>query len=162
MATKKQQQATRASAQRTAKGRPAQAGQVNPIATGAARQVESPSAEVAEMGTTSAPEPAPAPTPAPATAETPTHVDEGPNRTAGAKKLSALDAAVRVLEESGQAMNCQELIAAMAAQGYWSSPRGRSPSSTLYSAILRELQSQGEQARFVKTQRGRFARRRAV
>jgi len=38
------------------------------------------------------------------------------------KKLSALDSAARVLTESGQAMNCQEMIEAMAAKGYWSSP----------------------------------------
>jgi hypothetical protein len=156
MATKKKQQATRASAKLTAKGRPDKARQVNTVATAAATQVESSSAEVAEVGTTSAPEPAPV------LAETPAHVEEGANQTNGAKKLSALDAAVRVLEESGQAMNCQELIAAMAARGYWSSPKGRTPAGTLYSAILRELQNQGEQARFVKTERGRFARRGTV
>ena len=51
------------------------------------------------------------------------------------KKLSALDAAVRVLGESGQAMNCQEMIEAMAAKGYWTSPGGKTPSSTLYTAV---------------------------
>jgi HB1, ASXL, restriction endonuclease HTH domain len=156
MATKKKQQATRASAKRPAKGRPAKARNVDAAATAAATQVKYASAEVAEMGTT------PAPELAPPAAETPEHVDEGLNRRAGAKKLSALDAAVRVLEESGQPMNCQELIAAMAAKGYWSSPKGRTPAGTLYSAILRELQSQGEQARFVKTQRGKFAQRGTV
>src|SRR5689334_17930224 len=40
-------------------------------------------------------------------------------------KLSALDAAAKVLGETGQAMNCTELIAAMADKGYWSSPNGR-------------------------------------
>ena len=34
---------------------------------------------------------------------------------ARAAKLSALEAAVRLLGETGQAMNCQEMIAAMAA-----------------------------------------------
>lgn len=158
MATKKKQQGTRASAQRTAKGRATKARKDDTVATGAATQVELPPAEVVEAGTTSTPEPAPVPS----AAETPAHVEERAPLTAGAKKLSALDAAVRVLEESGQAMNCQELIAAMASKGYWSSPKGRTPSSTLYSAILRELQSQGEQARFVKTERGKFARRAAV
>ena len=74
------------------------------------------------------------------------------------KKLSALDAAVRVLGESGQAMNCQEMVAAMAAKGYWSSPGGKTPSSTLYSALLRELKTKGSDARFRKTERGKFAR----
>src|SRR5262249_13533259 len=52
-------------------------------------------------------------------------------------KFSALDAAAKVLEESGQPMTCQEMIDAMAQQGYWSSPGGRTPAATLYSAILR-------------------------
>ena len=43
------------------------------------------------------------------------------------KKLSALSAAARVLEETGQAMTCQEMIAAMAAKGYWTSPGGKTP-----------------------------------
>jgi hypothetical protein len=76
-----------------------------------------------------------------------------------AKRLSALDAAARVLGEAGQPMSCKEMIAAMAAKGYWSSPAGRTPEATLYSAILRELTTKGEQARFVKAQRGHFALR---
>jgi hypothetical protein len=78
------------------------------------------------------------------------------------KKLSALDAAARVLAEAGGALNCQQMIAAMAAKGYWTSPGGKTPWATLYSAILRELATQGVQARFVKTQRGQFARNGAV
>ena len=81
-----------------------------------------------------------------------------PAAAAQPKKLSALDAAVRVLGESGQAMNCQEMIAAMAAKGYWTSPGGKTPSATLYSSILRELKTKGGEARFRKTERGKFAR----
>jgi hypothetical protein len=73
------------------------------------------------------------------------------------KKLSALDAAARVLGESGQAMNCQEMIEAMAAKGYWTSPGGKTPSATLYSSILRELKTKGGDARFRKTERGKFS-----
>ena len=73
-----------------------------------------------------------------------------------AKKLSALDAAARVLAETGRPMNCREMIEAMAEKGYWSSPAGKTPSATLYSAILRELKSKGESARFQKVERGRF------
>jgi hypothetical protein len=72
-------------------------------------------------------------------------------------KLSALDAAAKVLQEAGQPMNCQEMIQAMAAKGYWSSPAGKTPASTLYSSVLRELKSKGKQARFQKTARGQFA-----
>jgi len=39
-----------------------------------------------------------------------------------AKKTSALDAAAKVLAESGEAMTTQAMIEAMAAKGYWSSP----------------------------------------
>ena len=73
------------------------------------------------------------------------------------RKLSALDAAARVLGESSQAMNCQEMIETMAAKGYWSSPGGKTPGATLYSAILRELKVKGADARFRKTERGKFA-----
>ena len=73
------------------------------------------------------------------------------------KKLSALDAAAKVLGESGQAMTTQEMIDAMAFKGYWSSPGGQTPAATLYSALLRELKTKGDQARFVKAAPGRFA-----
>jgi len=46
----------------------------------------------------------------------------------------------------------------MAAQGYWTSPKGRTPASTLYSALLREINRKGGQSRFRKTERGQFAR----
>jgi hypothetical protein len=77
------------------------------------------------------------------------------------KKLSALDAAAKVLGEEGRAMTCKELIETMAAKGYWASPGGKTPEATLYSAILRELQTRGDQARFVKADRGKFALRTA-
>jgi hypothetical protein len=73
------------------------------------------------------------------------------------KKLSALDAAARILSDSGQAMNCKELIEAMAAKGYWTSPGGKTPAATLYSALLREIQTKKEATRFRKTERGKFA-----
>jgi hypothetical protein len=40
--------------------------------------------------------------------------------------------------------------------------KGRTPAGTLYSALLRELQTKGEQARFVKVGRGKFALRAAL
>lgn len=82
-----------------------------------------------------------------------------PDEPASVRKLSAVDAAARVLQETGQAMSCTELIVAMAAKGYWSSPKGRTPAGTLYSAVLRELKTKGDQARFRKTARGKFALR---
>jgi hypothetical protein len=51
------------------------------------------------------------------------------------KKLSALDAAALVLREAGQPLSCPELIAQMAAKGYWSSPKGLTPAATLYTVV---------------------------
>jgi hypothetical protein len=75
------------------------------------------------------------------------------------KKVSALDAAAQVLRETGQAMSCPELIAQMADKGYWTSPKGKTPSSTLYAALTREVQRKGAAARFVKIGPGKFAYR---
>ena len=72
------------------------------------------------------------------------------------RKLSALDAAAKVLQEAGQPMNCQEVIQAMATKGYWSSPAGKTPAATLYSALLREVKTKANQARFQKAARGQF------
>ena len=72
-------------------------------------------------------------------------------------KLSAIAAAARVLEETGRAMTCPELITAMAAKGYWKSPGGKTPAATLYAAIHQEIKTKGADARFRKTERGKFA-----
>ena len=76
---------------------------------------------------------------------------------AKAKKISAVEASVQALAEAGQALTCQEMIATMAAKGYWTSPGGKTPHATLYSAILREITTQGASSRFVKAERGKFA-----
>jgi len=73
------------------------------------------------------------------------------------QKLSAVAAAARVLSESGQAMTCPELIANMAAKGYWTSPAGKTPAATLYAALAREIHTKKQAARFRKTERGKFA-----
>ena len=73
------------------------------------------------------------------------------------KKLSAIDAAAKVLADSGKTMNCKELIETMAEKKLWTSPGGKTPQATLYSAILREITTKGKDARFKKTERGQFA-----
>jgi len=72
------------------------------------------------------------------------------------KKMSALDAAARVLAETGTPMSCPEMIEVMSAKGYWTSPGGQTPVATLYSPILREPAKKGAYSRFVKTDRGKF------
>jgi hypothetical protein len=72
-------------------------------------------------------------------------------------KMSCLDAAAKVLSESKEPMTTKEMIEAMAAKKYWTSPGGKTPAATLYSAILREINDKGKEARFKKTERGHFA-----
>ena len=71
--------------------------------------------------------------------------------------MSALDAAAKVLKQAGEPMNCKALITAMAEQGLWTSPAGKTPHATLYAAILREINTKGSEARFKKVERGQFA-----
>lgn len=75
------------------------------------------------------------------------------------KKLSALDAAAKVLSETDQSLTCKELIEVMAAKGYWTSPGGKTPAATLSAAMLREIKTKGEQSRFQKTAPGKFGLR---
>jgi hypothetical protein len=79
------------------------------------------------------------------------------NGEAKAKRVSAIDAAAKLLAASKEPMGCKELIEAMATKGLWTSPGGKTPHATLYSAILREINVKGKDARFKKTDRGRFA-----
>ncbi len=72
-------------------------------------------------------------------------------------KMSALDAAAKVLAESAEPMTAKAMIEAMATKGYWTSPGGATPHSTLYAAIIREIGTKGAEARFQKTDRGLFA-----
>ena len=72
------------------------------------------------------------------------------------KKLSALDAAAKVLGEAKDAMNCKQLVEAMAAKKLWASPGGKTPWATLYSAIMREIAKKGDASRFKKADRGKF------
>ncbi len=77
------------------------------------------------------------------------------------KRLSILDAAVKVLEERDAAdgpLNCTQMVERMTAKGYWSPARGgKTPANTLYSAVLREINTKGEASRFDKVERGKFS-----
>jgi hypothetical protein len=90
---------------------------------------------------------------------TKTRKSAGPAEAAEAKKpkrITALNAAARVLAEEGKPMSCGELIEMMAAKKYWTSPAGKTPASTLYSAIMREVNTKAAAARFKKADRGKF------
>jgi hypothetical protein len=72
------------------------------------------------------------------------------------KRVSALDAAARVLAASGEPMRAKQMIAAMEAKGLWKSPGGKTPEATLYAAIIREIAAKGDKARFKKHDKGVF------
>jgi hypothetical protein len=124
-----------------------------------AEQGEGPAGETPTLPTS---EPAPPGTAIPSPAAKAPVAQSSPVEPSQRPERTALDAAVHVLRETGQAISCPEWIARMVAQGCWISPKGKTPSSTLYSARLREIQTKGEQARFVRSERGQFALREAV
>jgi hypothetical protein len=73
------------------------------------------------------------------------------------KKLSAVNAAAQMLAGAKGPMTAKEMIEAMAQQGLWTSPGGKTPHATLYSAIIREINVKGKDSRFVKAERGKFS-----
>ncbi len=73
------------------------------------------------------------------------------------KKLSQLEAAIKVLRQARKPMSCKEIVEAMAKKKLWTSPGGKTPHSTLYASILREIASNGRDARFKKAGPGRFS-----
>ena len=68
-------------------------------------------------------------------------------KAAGEKKAGCLDAAVRVLQEAGKPMGCQDIVKEALAKGYWQT-KGATPGATLYAAVLRECAAKGAKARF--------------
>ena len=132
-----------------------------PVAAGTSTNLRVASSQAKGTATPAAKKPGKIKTPGtPKTEKTTPKTKEAAPKAAEAapkdKKLSALDAAAKVLQEAGQPLNCQEMIAAMAAKGYWSSPAGKTPASTLYAALLREIKTKANQARFQKAARGQF------
>lgn len=71
------------------------------------------------------------------------------------KKLSLIDAAAQVLAKSKEPMNCKALVEQVMAEGLWTTT-APTPHATLYSAVLREIQTKGKDARFKKVDRGQF------
>jgi hypothetical protein len=74
------------------------------------------------------------------------------------RQMSLVDAAVSILSQgSGEPMGCKDLVAEAVNQNLWTPRTGKTPASTLYAAILREIATKGDKSRFIKTERGRFA-----
>lgn len=77
-------------------------------------------------------------------------------RKASGKKLSQVDAALKVLRQARKPMSCKEIVEAMARKKLWTSPGGKTPEATLYASIIREIAKRGKESRFKKTGPGRF------
>jgi hypothetical protein len=72
-----------------------------------------------------------------------------------AKRPSGLDAAAAVLAEAGTPLNAKEMVERMLATGLWQTG-GKTPSATIYAAIIREIAAKQDKSRFRKTDRGKF------
>lgn len=70
------------------------------------------------------------------------------------KRISGLDLAADVLAKSGKPLNAKAIAERVIAAG-WKTD-GKTPHATLYSAIIREITTKKEAARFRKTDRGQF------
>jgi hypothetical protein len=69
--------------------------------------------------------------------------------------MSGVDAAAKVLSEADEPLRVKEIYRRAEEAGYWRSD-AQTPDRTLYSAILREMDKEGEDARFEKAGRGLF------
>ena len=88
----------------------------------------------------------------PAAEATSTHTAQPAPNT----RLSALDAAAKVLSEAAEPMNCRQLIEAMTEKNYWQPNAGKTPQNTLHAALCKEIKTKGDDARFTKVGRGQF------
>ena len=66
-----------------------------------------------------------------------------------AKKVSLLDLAAKILADTGETLNCKELVEKAKETGWVST--GKTPEQTLYSGIFREMNTKGEASRFKKS-----------
>jgi hypothetical protein len=71
------------------------------------------------------------------------------------ERHSLLNLAAKVLAEASTPLTCKEMVEKVLATGLWTT-KGRTPAATLYSAILRQIQTKGDAAAFRKTERGKF------
>ena len=78
-----------------------------------------------------------------------------PPKAAKEHKPSGLDAAYQVLTEAREPMRCREMVEKMITSGLWKTG-GKTPAATIYSAILREITTKGDDSRFKKAERGLF------
>jgi len=71
------------------------------------------------------------------------------------KRISLLSEAATVLVESKEPMTCKQIVDVVLKKGVWKT-NGKTPHSTLYAAIIREIAKKGSVSRFTKTGSGKF------
>ena len=72
--------------------------------------------------------------------------------------MSLIDAAAHILAQGGQKpMRCKDIVEQAINQKLWEPQSGKTPANTLYASILREIKDKGNDSRFAKTGRGKFA-----
>ena len=81
--------------------------------------------------------------------------DTGQPRGTGGKKTSGLDAAAQVLADAKKPLTAKEMVERMLDKGLWKTG-GKTPHATIYAAIIREVATKGDAARFRKVDRGQF------
>ena len=70
-------------------------------------------------------------------------------------RFSGLDAAAKVLAETGMPMRPAEIVEKAVAKGYWS-PGGKTPWATIDAAIRHEIKTKRDDSRFCKAGPGKF------
>lgn len=71
------------------------------------------------------------------------------------RKPDLVDAAIQIMTEEARPMKPTEVVEIVLQKGLWTTD-GKTPAATLCAAILREIQTKGDDARFRKTGRGLF------
>ncbi|MCC6909682.1 MAG: winged helix-turn-helix domain-containing protein [Phycisphaerales bacterium] len=74
--------------------------------------------------------------------------------------LSGLDAAAQVLAKAKEPLDAKAIAERAIAAGW--KTNGATPHATLYSAMIREIKAKGDDARFIKADKGRFTARKGA
>lgn len=83
-------------------------------------------------------------------------------KTNAQPRWSALDAAAEVLgrlasKDAATGLSVKDLIERMEKANLWQSPGGKTPSATLYSALIREIKQRKTDSRFKRIAPGKFS-----
>jgi len=95
------------------------------------------------------------------TAKTKTTGNATRANTANPKREGILTIAARILTNANEPMTCKAIVNEAITKMGWTT-NGKTPHCTLYAAIIREIANKGENARFIKVDRGQFTIRKGA